>query len=83
MSEKKFSTEEMIRWLKSYCLFGSNRDAIIARLRAADKLCEAAKGLLDFIKLKFPKDFEYGGLGFTCPHHEAIRKAIADYEGVK
>ena len=68
MSEK-YGTEEMIRWFKSYCLFGSIRDAIIARLRAADKLCEAVSSLSE------------GHWGYANPHFVArLKKAIAEYE---
>ena len=56
------------------------REEYDAKITKADQLCEAAIGLLDFIRGRFPKDFESGGAGFTCPYHEAIRKAIADYE---
>jgi len=75
MSEK-YSTDELVKIIKNGMLFIEGSKAMIAK---ADKLCEAAKGLLDFIQAKFPGDFEQGGPGFTCPHHEAIRKAIADY----
>ena len=86
MSEKRFSTDEIVATVMKWR--GWDMDAvdepaykeIIARLHAADVLCEAAIGLLDFIRGRFPKDFESGGAGFTCPYHEAIRKAIADYE---
>ena len=69
MSEK-YSTGEMIRWLKSYCLFGSNRDAIIAKLRAADKLCEVAKRTSIAITAGLAWDYK----------PTALVKAIADYE---
>ena len=75
MSEK-YSTEEMIRWLKSYCLFGSNRDAIIAKLRAADKLCEAAKTALDPIN-----EMINGKKEFTTVNFKGLAEAIAEYEG--
>ena len=44
MSE--FSTEELIKTLKASnfsWIFKSEADAIVAKLRAADRLCEAAK----------------------------------------
>jgi len=79
MSEK-YSTGEMIRWLKSYCLFGSNRDAIIAKLRAADALCEAANPIVGEISNFADNDLtEYQVIRFK--DLVRLRKAIADYEG--
>jgi hypothetical protein len=87
MSEK-YSTDELVNYLLPAEGLGFRlllppevSDAIIAKLRTADNLCEVAKGLLDFIRGRFPKDFKSGGSGFTCSHHEALRKAIADFEG--
>jgi len=44
MSEK-YSTEELVKSVQYWktLLIPAKRDAIIARLRAADKLCEEAK----------------------------------------
>lgn len=47
---------------------------------AAPDMYEACKGLLEFIKSKYPEDFKAGGKGFTCPHHQAIEKALARAE---
>ena len=45
------------------------------------RLLEAARGLLGFIRGRFPADFEPGGNGFTCPHHVALAEAVAEAEG--
>ncbi len=50
-------------------------------IAAAPDMREACKGLLNFIKEKYPSDFIVGGPGFTCPHHIAIEKAMAKAEG--
>ena len=68
----KYSTEELIKTLRASnfsWIFKSEADAIIAKLRAADKLCEAAK--------------ELGWIITVYPHIDLskISKAIADYEG--
>ena len=76
MSEK-YSTEEMIAYLDDPAFgitSGSMDSAIIARLRAADKLCEAAKH----------PNFNNGVI--FCESDSGLkklRKAIADYEGEK
>ena len=46
MSEK-YSTDELVEWLSNAEPGFPKSDAIIARLRAADKLCEAAKKSAD------------------------------------
>jgi len=76
MSE--YSTDDLVKWVEGIAP-GFHECcppfAIIARLRAADKLCEAATTATDRL--------EYWGL--TRPIHngirDALRKAIAGYEG--
>jgi hypothetical protein len=53
------------------------RDAIIARLRAADRLCEAAKKALPHLMQL------YADIEGKRPRGEHVRKAIAEYEGEK
>ena len=81
VSEKRFSTDDIVATVMKWR--GWDMDAvdepaykeIIARLRAADRLCEAATTATDRL--------EYWGL--TRPIHngirDALRKAIADYKG--
>ena len=67
----KYSTEELIKTLKASnfsWIFKSEADAIIAKLRAADALCEAAKSC----------GFMSGPMGY---YWDCLKKAIADYEG--
>ena len=59
------------------------RDAIIARLRAADKLCEAARKSVDNCPCNFG-GLDEEGRPFgkqPCDECDPLRKAIADYEG--
>ena len=83
MSEKslmKLAADLGVSFSAAKIISDHAREEYDAKITKADQLCEAAIGLLDFIRGRFPKDFESGGAGFTCPYHEAIRKAIADYE---
>jgi hypothetical protein len=63
------------------------RDAIIARLRAADTLCEAAKVTLDYLDDHFWEnaniDESMAGERILTPLEKELKKAIADYEGKK
>jgi hypothetical protein len=52
----------------------------LAVAEALPELVKASAGLLAFIRERFPKDFEEGGSGYTCPHHRAIAAAIAKLE---
>jgi len=68
----KYSTEELVKWTRNLCTWDMVsdtliRDAIIAKLRAADKLCEEIKK-------------EYG---WWHKMSDGLSKAIADYEGKK
>ena len=47
---------------------------------AAGELLEASKGLLNFVRSRFPEDFKPGGPGFTCPHHQKLDAAIKKAE---
>ena len=83
MSEKslmKLASDLGVSFSAAKIISDHAREEYDAKITKADQLCEAAIGLLDFIRGRFPKDFESGGAGFTCPYHEAICKAIADYE---
>ena len=82
MSEK-YSTEDFVLWITASCDINAvksecdvsdacpecakQRDAIIARLRSADKLCEVAKKVQKYFKVDY--------------HLNILDKAIADYEG--
>ena len=78
----KFSTDELvefIKWIRTDITDSNTSafDAIIARLRAADKLCEAVK-----------EASESQGWDGNNPDEDRwkelyakLRKAIADYEG--
>jgi len=71
----KYSTEELIKTLRASnfsWIFKSEADAIIAKLRAADKLCEAARGITE----------DGYGYEWKSPRGK-LAKAIADYEGKK
>jgi hypothetical protein len=72
MSEK-YSTEELVKSVQYWktLLIPAKRDAIIAKLRAADNLCEAAR--------KASQSILGGHWGIA---HD-LDKAIADYEGSK
>ena len=75
MSEKRFSTDEIVATVMKWR--GWDMDAvdepaykeIIARLQAADRLCEAAKGLVSSCTPELYDEY-----------FEATKKAIADYE---
>ena len=79
---KRYSTDGLIGCLQAYrgfqrdCFSKEEIDAIIARLRAADALCSAAKDLENLAKHMMMEVEE--------PYDETelydIRKAIADYE---
>jgi len=75
MSEK-YSTDELVEWLSNAEPGFPKSDAIIARLRAADKLCEAAKTALDPIN-----EMINGKKEFTTVNFKGLAEAIADYEG--
>ena len=70
MSDKRFTTDEIIESLQSVMnvLFAERAYSTIARLRAADKLCEAAIAAKGFIEI-------YGGTT------ERLSKAITEYDG--
>jgi len=77
MSEK-YSTEDLLAVVGHYrdgrtpSFSDEECDAIIARLRAADRLCEAVSSLSE------------GYWGFANLHFVArLKKAIAEYEGKK
>jgi hypothetical protein len=72
---KKYSTDELVAWIKAI-VFGGDEDspsfAIIAKLRAGDKLYEAAKS----------PAFRDGVIFCESnPQMKKLRKAIASYEG--
>jgi len=76
---ESYTTEQLAEWLVSgFATLVENPelDAIIARLRAADALCSAAKDLENLAKHMMMEVEE--------PYDETelydIRKAIADYE---
>jgi len=82
----KYKAEELIRIIENHRKGGvifveaykRAYSAIIAKLRAADKLCEAAKGFLPYGR-KCPP-------GCRCGYDEAereLRKAIAEHEKPK
>jgi hypothetical protein len=79
VSDTRFSTEEMISALNRKTRGHGFADvqeveieAIIARLRAADALCEAAKEVDEGLK-----DYDYDVCSFVMAK---LRKAIAEYE---
>lgn len=67
---KTFSTDELVRFIawSEIDVTDDRCSTIIAKLRAADVLCEAAIAAKGFIEL-------YGGTT------ERLTKAIAEYEG--
>ena len=72
---KRYTTdelaEELVRhWFEIDC--NPCRDAIIAKLRVVDKLCQAAKVLEDYQFMTRERGYELEG---------DLRKAIAEYEG--
>ena len=100
MSEK-FNTDELVTELRDIVncanqLEGKERfvlaneesfHAIIAKLRAGDKLCEAAKVTLDYLDDHFWEnaniDESMAGERILTPLEKELKKAIADYEGKK
>ena len=82
MSEK-YSTDDLVRWVEGIAP-GFHECcppfAIIARLRAADKLCEAANPIVGEISNFADNDLtEYQVIRFK--DLVRLRKAIADYNG--
>jgi len=78
----KYSTNRLIDALKRkhMPLMYEEEDAIIARLRAADKLCEAANPIVGEISNFADNDLtEYQVIRFK--DLVRLRKAIAEYEG--
>ena len=65
MMNEKFSTKRLIDAISAGMLRHTEEDAIVTKLRAADKLCEAAKDVTLY----------------NDPKAITLRKAIADYEG--
>ena len=79
MSEK-YSTEELVKSVQYWktLLIPAKRDAIIAKLRAADKLYETSKKIADWLK-----GFEGARLSYLeAQLHDGFKKDIADYEGL-
>jgi hypothetical protein len=77
----QYSTDELVKWANNLCTWDMVsdtliRDAIIARLRAADKLCEAAKLARESQKWdgNDPDEIRWTEL------YAKLRKAIAGYE---
>jgi len=85
MSE--YSTKELIYFLEgSYAETPPGMMEIVyAKLRAADKLCEAAKVTLDYLDDHFWEnaniDESMAGERILTPLEKELKKAIADYEG--
>jgi poly-beta-hydroxyalkanoate depolymerase len=66
----KYSTDELVEEIKKPTwdyVSGELDDIIIAQLRAADSLCEAAKEAMPYL--------------IRNAHHAKLSKAIAEYEG--
>jgi nuclear transport factor 2 (NTF2) superfamily protein len=91
MSEK-YSTDELVNYLLPAEGLGVRlllppevSDAIISRLRAADKLCGAAKVTLAYLDDHFWEnaniDESMTGERILTPLEKELKKAIADYEG--
>jgi len=87
MSEK-YSTDELISVVENYTtgrvgvITYAECDAIIAKFRAADKLCEAARKSVDNCTCNFG-GLDEEGRPFgkqPCDECDPLRKAIADYE---
>jgi len=86
MSEKRFSTDEIVATVMKWR--GWDMDAvdepaykeIIARLHAADVLCEAAKKLTSIVSVHTNTRCAFSSLPIT-EEYKTIRKAIAGYEG--
>ena len=81
----KYTTDELSEFLwqlvtvttspqQSRDIDARKMNIVIARLRAADELCEAAKELLEV-------QFVTAGMGYE--KGKKVKKAIADYEGGK
>lgn len=87
IKSEKYSTEELVKWAKSLCTWEMVsdtliRDAIIAGLRAADRLCEAANFIAEEIAGFADDDHtEYQVIRFKALVR--LRKAIAEYTGGK
>jgi len=82
MNKKRFSTDDLIEQIDAY-VDVDYRDAIIARLQAADRLCEAARKSVDNCPCNFG-GLDEEGRPFgkqPCDECDPLRKAIADYEG--
>jgi len=97
MSEK-YSTEDFVLWITASCDINAvksecdvsdacpecakQRDAIIDRLRAADRLCEVAKEVIREKTVDrlddVPTEYKDTSIAMRLLH-----KAIADYEGEK
>jgi hypothetical protein len=83
MSEKH-TTQDLVFWLG--CRKTNNSahnfviDAIVARLRAADALCSAAKDAKHELTFAPCRDNPERTSCLKCGTTEALRKAIADYE---
>lgn len=89
MSEKYYSTGELVKIIKNGMLFVEGSKAIIARLRAGDKLCEvimkeinsqAEDEALWFVTVSAPEAYLQRELRKL---HRVSEKAIAEYEGKK
>ena len=89
MSDKRFTTDEIIESLQSVMnvLFAECAYSAIARLRAADKLCEAAQrkiniqamdGGLWFVAITASEEYLQNALREL---HFVIEQAIAEYKG--
>ena len=42
----------------------------------SEQLTDAVNDLLDFIVEKYPRDFQQGGPGFRCPHHQRLAQLV-------
>ena len=87
MSEPKgtFDTDELVVFLEMnlYVPKSDAARAIIARLRAADALCAAAKDAKHELTFAPCRDNPERTSCLKCGTTEALRKAIANYEGKK
>jgi hypothetical protein len=87
--DMKFMTEELVIFLKMnlYVPNSAAAQAIIARLRAADDLCEAGKVTLDYLDDHFWEnasiDESMTGERILTPLEKELKKAIAEYETEK
>jgi len=82
----KYSTDELVEEIKKPTwdyVSGELDDIIIAKLRAADKLCKAAKDNVEKCSCNFG-GLDEEGRPFgkqPCDQCDPLRKAIAEYEG--